>query len=60
MKIAKSAALALLAFLVAYLMGAFYAISFDITMWTDRTCQLVAVFGGMASVFAFVAMAVQP
>lgn len=37
----------LLSLLVIYLLGVFYATSFDITRWTEGTRLTVCVFGGV-------------
>ena len=49
----KTIAIALLGMLFVYMMGAFYNVSFDISLWSD-TCRFFSLMGfGLAIVAAF-------
>ena len=39
-------------FLVSYLLGAFYSVSFDISKWQQMTRLTVVIFGGLISFLA--------
>lgn len=54
MKLFKAFAVGLATFLIAYLLGAFVAISFDITQWDGTVRGMVAVLGGGFSLLAAV------
>ena len=53
MRIIKSFAASALIFFLCYLLGAFVAVSFDITKWADIGRFMVAIFGGFASAITF-------
>lgn len=54
MKLFKAFAAGLATFFIAYLLGAFVAISFDITQWDGAVRGMVAVLGGGFSFLAAV------
>ena len=53
MRIFVSAAAAAAIFFLCYLLGAFVAVSFDITDWADIGRFMVAVIGGFAAAITF-------
>lgn len=54
MRIIKSFAASALIFFLCYLLGAFVAVSFDITKWADIGRFMVATIGGIVSAITFV------